>query len=295
MRSFSTTTTSHHITSHLTSHLTAAHHITSHLASHHITAHISSHLSSHHITSHISSHHIKSHITSPQHLTTSHQTTSPHSRHITTTTAGRLSVAGAIFGKAGMMLEHHFWWHAQHLVLLECHFTWQAQHLVMLGRHFLWQAQHLVASLFVAAAAEFHENVGDSRSAKCCIFPKLNASPKRQFMVELCSDHCRIMFGSWSNHVRIMVEPSANANDASCGRCNIWRSWNDVGASLFLAGTAVGAFGMSLVVAGAAFREILGDSRSTKCGIFLKRVSKVRKVTSAKGRVRDDQFMFCSP
>ena len=38
--------------------------------------------------------------------------------------------------------------------------------------HFAWQAQYLVKleSLFVAGAA-FRAILGDSRSAKCCIFP----------------------------------------------------------------------------------------------------------------------------
>ena len=38
------------------------------------------------------------------------------------------------------------------------HFSWQAQYLVKLECDFSWQAQHLVT-------------LGDSRSAKCCIFP----------------------------------------------------------------------------------------------------------------------------
>ena len=41
----------------------------------------------------------------------------------------------------------------------EMHFAWQAQYLVKLECDFSWQAQHLVTFL------------GDSRSAKRCIFP----------------------------------------------------------------------------------------------------------------------------
>ena len=39
----------------------------------------------------------------------------------------------------------------------EIHFAWQAQYLVNLDCHFSWQAA-------------FGEILGDSRSAKCCIF-----------------------------------------------------------------------------------------------------------------------------
>ena len=52
--------------------------------------------------------------------------------------------------------------------------------------------------------------------------------------------------------------------------------------------------GVSLFVAGAAFGEILGDSRSEKCCIFqYKIVSKMGQVRSPKRRVRDDDFI-CS-
>ena len=45
-------------------------------------------------------------------------------------------------------------------------------------------------------------------------------------------------------------------------------------------------------MAGAAFGDILGDSRSAKCCIFqYKIVSKIGRVRSPKRRVRDDDFM----
>ena len=48
-------------------------------------------------------------------------------------------------------------------------------------------------------------------------------------------------------------------------------------------------------VAGAAHRNILGDSRSTKCCNFqYKIVSKIGPVRSPKRRVRDDDFIFGS-
>ena len=46
-------------------------------------------------------------------------------------------------------------------------------------------------------------------------------------------------------------------------------------------------------MAGAAFRDILGDSRSAKCCILqYKIVSKMGRVRSPKRRVRDDDFVF---
>ena len=44
---------------------------------------------------------------------------------------------------------------------------------------------------------------------------------------------------------------------------------------------------------GAALRDILGDSRDAKCCILqYKIVSKMGRVRSRKGRVRDDDFVF---
>ena len=46
-------------------------------------------------------------------------------------------------------------------------------------------------------------------------------------------------------------------------------------------------------MAGAALRDILGDSRSAKCCILqYKIVSKMGRVRSPKRRVRDDDFVF---
>ena len=56
-----------------------------------------------------------------------------------------------------------------------------------------------------------------------------------------------------------------------------------------MAGAVFGEVGLSLFVAGAAFGDILGDSRSAKCCIFqYKIVSKIRRVRSPKRRVRDN-------
>ena len=60
-----------------------------------------------------------------------------------------------------------------------------------------------------------------------------------------------------------------------------------------MAGAVFGEVGVSLFVAGAAFRAILGDSRSAKCCIFhTKCVSKMGRVRSPKRRVRDDDFIL---
>ena len=58
--------------------------------------------------------------------------------------------------------------------------------------------------------------------------------------------------------------------------------------SFCVAGAVFGEVGVWLFVAGAAFRAILGDSRSAKCCIFqYKIVSKIGRVRSPKRRVRD--------
>ena len=102
-------------------HLTAHHHISLSTSRHITSHHISPHLTAHHHISLSTSHHTLPHLTRPHH----HITTSPH-HHITTTTttAGRLFVAGARFSEVGMMFGHNNW------LLLECHFSWQAQHVV---------------------------------------------------------------------------------------------------------------------------------------------------------------------
>ena len=65
--------------------------------------------------------------------------------------------------------------------------------------------------------------------------------------------------------------------------------------SFCVAGAVFGEVGVWLFVAGAAFRAILGDSRSAKCCIFqYKIVSKIGRVRSPKRRVRDDDFMVGS-
>ena len=60
-------------------------------------------------------------------------------------------------------------------------------------------------------------------------------------------------------------------------------------------GAELGEGAVRLFVAGAAFREILEDSRSAKFSIFhTKCISKMGRVRSPKRRVRDDNFMLGS-
>ena len=64
-----------------------------------------------------------------------------------------------------------------------------------------------------------------------------------------------------------------------------------------MAGAIFGEVRVGLFVAGAALRDILGDSRSAKCCILqYKIVSKMGRVRSPKRRVRDNDFIvgLCS-
>ena len=107
----------------------------------------------------------------------------------------------------------------------EIHFAWQAQYLVKLECDFSWQRQHLV-------------QLGDSRSAKCCIFrykivSKIagGRSPKRRvrdddFIFGLSSDYPRIMLESsfcWRKHFREF--PLKSWASRFSGRRSIWWSW----------------------------------------------------------------------
>ena len=74
-----------------------------------------------------------------------------------------------------------------------------------------------------------------------------------------------------------------------CGRCSIWWGWRVI----FAAGAVFGEVGGWLFVAGAALRDILGDSWDAKCCILqYKIVSKLGRVRSPKRRVRDDDFIL---
>ena len=63
--------------------------------------------------------------------------------------------------------------------------------------------------------------------------------------------------------------------------------------SLFVAGAIFGEVGVPVFVACAPFGAIWGDSRSAKCCFArTKRIAKMGRVNSAKGQVRDDEFIL---
>ena len=84
--------------------------------------------------------------------------------------------------------------------------------------------------------------------------------------------------------------------DIACSAHCKWRFISDADQSwdsFCAAGAVFGEVGVWLFVAGAAFGDILGDSRSAKCCIFqYKIVSKIGRVRSPKRRVRDDDFIL---
>ena len=70
----------------------------------------------------------------------------------------------------------------------------------------------LGVSLFVAGAV-FGEIWVDSRSAKCCNFQyKMRLRSAKSNLGERPVGDDEFMFGSWSDHVRIMVESAAHWN-----------------------------------------------------------------------------------
>ena len=175
--------------------------------------------------------------------------------------------------------------------------------------------------LFVAGAA-FGDILGDSRSAKCCIFQyKIVSeigrvrSPKRRvrdddFILGLSSDYPRIVFllaeaihGVSAEVLNLQISWQAQyllrfEVDFACSAHSKWRFICDADQSwdaFCVAGAVFGEVGAWLFVAGAALGDILGDSRSAKCCMFqYKIVFKVGRVRSPRRRVRDDDFMLGS-
>ena len=136
--------------------------------------------------------------------------------------------------------EIHFAWQAQYLVKLECHLnlqiSWQAQYLVRLeadcacSAHCKWRFicdadqswdsfcvagavfGEVGVSLFVAGAA-FGDILGDSRNAKCCIFPyKMRLQDGTSKVSEAAGArwrfHPRIILGLSSDYPRNLLESS---------------------------------------------------------------------------------------
>ena len=141
-------------------------------------------------------------------------------------------------------------------------------------------------------------------------------SPKRRvrdddFVFGLCSDivgYPRIVFLlaearqgvsaqilsfkiSWQAQYLVRLE-----GDFTCSAHWKWRFICDADQwwhSFCVAGAVFGEVRVGLFVAGAALRDILGDSRDAKCCILqYKIVSKMRRVRSPKRRVRDDDFIL---
>ena len=91
--------------------------------------------------------------------------------------------------------------------------------------------------------------------------------------------------------VRFEVDFASSAHSKWRFICDADQSWD----SFCVAGAVFGEVGVWLFVAGAAFGDILGDSRSAKCYIFqYKIVFMIGRVRSPKRRVRDDDFMVGS-
>ena len=95
---------------------------------------------------------------------------------------------------------------------------------------------------------------------------------------------------AWQAQYLVMLE-----GDFACSTHWKWRFICDADHwwhSFCVAGAVFGEVRVGLFVAGAALRDILGDSRSTKCCILqYKIVSKMGRVRSPKRRVRDDDFI----
>ena len=95
---------------------------------------------------------------------------------------------------------------------------------------------------------------------------------------------------SWQAHYLVRLE-----GDFACSTHWKWRFICDADHwwhSFCVAGAVFGEVRVGLFVAGAALRDIMGDSRSAKCCILqYKIVSKMGRVRSPKRRVRDDDFI----
>ena len=96
---------------------------------------------------------------------------------------------------------------------------------------------------------------------------------------------------SWQAQYLVRLE-----GDFTCSAHWKWRFICDADQwwhSFCVAGAVFGEVRVRLFVAGAALRDILGDSRDAKCCILqYKIVSKMGRVRSPKRRVRDDVFVF---
>ena len=130
--------------------------------------------------------------------------------------------------------------------------------------------------------------------------------PNFQIRAELQPEHIQFKITYWGSHryearinheihfawqaqylLRFEVDFACSAHSKWRFICDADQSWD----AFCVAGAVFAEVGAWLFVAGIAFRDILGDSRSAKCCIFqYKIVFKVGRVRSPKRRVRDAIF-----
>ena len=181
-------------------------------------------------------------------------------------------LAEAIHGVTAAILNLKISWQAQYLLRLEvdiacsAHWKWS----------FIWDADQTWDS-FCVAGAVFAE-VGGWLCLLCAL--------------EMTFHMNEIHFAWQAQYLlRFEVDFACSAHSKWRFICDADQSWD----AFCVAGAVFGEVGLSLFVAGAAFGDILGDSRSAKCCIFqYKIVSKIGRVRSPKRRVRDDDFILGS-
>ena len=85
----------------------------------------------------------------------------------------------------------------------DSYFAWQAQYLVMLNCHFSWQAQYSVKFGMIAGARNvvFFNRKCSWRARKVASVARRVAADG--FLLGCCSDHARIILGSFSDRPRI--------------------------------------------------------------------------------------------
>ena len=166
-------------------------------------------------------------------------------------------VAGAVFGEVRG-------WHCLLRALEMTFHMWRGSimRFILRGRRSIWWTCRLT---FVAP------RIVNDVSYVTRINHEIHFAWQAQYMVKLSCDFCCSAHCKW----RFI--------------CDADQSWD----SFCVAGAVFGEVGVWLFVAGAAFGDILGDSRSAKCCIFqYKIVSEIGRVRSPKRRVRDDDFIL---
>ena len=187
----------------------------------------------------------------------------------------------------------------------DIHFAWQAQYLVRLAGDFSWQAQHFVTFWEIAGARNvdmLYFTIQNRLQDGTSKVPEA-AGARWRFYRWISSNRLSIggsNSGIFRWHVDLIISWQAQylvrlEGDFACSTHWKWRFICDADhwwPSFCVAGAVFGEVRVGLFVAGAALRDILGDSRSAKCCILqYKIVSKMGRVRSPKRRVRDDDFI----